>query len=95
VRTNLGAITAPFFIGAVMETLKNLIWIAMVIFAICGFVQTLLTLNPRVTALEGRVATNESKISAIEVKLDELIYQGHETSRDVKSIHRMMLEIHK
>lgn len=78
-----------------MEKLKNLIWIAMVIFAICGFVQTLLTLNPRMTALEGRVATNESKISAIEVKLDELIYQGHETSRDVKSIHRMMLEIHK
>ena len=70
-------------------------WIVMVIFAICGFVQTLLTLNPRVTALEGRVATNESKISAIEVKLDELIYQGHETSRDVKSIHRLMLEIHK
>ena len=91
----MGAITAPFLFGAVMETLKNLIWIAMVIFAICGFVQTLLTLNPRMTALEGRVATNESKISAIEVKLDELIYQGHETSRDVKSIHRMMLEIHK
>ena len=78
-----------------MERLKNAVWIVMVIFAICGFVQTLLTLNPRVTALEGRVATNESKISAIEVKLDELIYQGHETSRDVKSIHRLMLEIHK
>lgn len=78
-----------------MEKLKNFVWIVMVIFAICGFVQTLLTLNPRVTALEGRVATNESKISAIEVKLDELIYQGHETSRDVKSIHRLMLEIHK
>jgi low affinity Fe/Cu permease len=67
----------------------------MVIFAICGFVQTLLTLNPRVTALEGRVATSESKISAIEIKLDELIYQGHETSRDVKTIHRLMLEMHK
>lgn len=78
-----------------MEKLKNFVWIVMIIFAICGFVQTLLTLNPRVTALEGRVATNESKISAIEVKLDELIYQGHETSRDVKSIHRLMLEIHK
>ena len=78
-----------------MEKLKNLVWVAMIVFAICGFVQTLLTLNPRMTALEGRVATNESKISAIEVKLDELIYQGHETSRDVKSIHRMMLEIHK
>jgi hypothetical protein len=78
-----------------VEKLKNFVWIVMVIFAICGFVQTLLTLNPRVTALEGRVATNESKISAIEVKLDELIYQGHETSRDVKSIHRLMLEIHK
>jgi hypothetical protein len=78
-----------------VEKLKNFVWIVMIIFAICGFVQTLLTLNPRVTALEGRVATNESKISAIEVKLDELIYQGHETSRDVKSIHRLMLEIHK
>ena len=78
-----------------MERLKNAVWIAMVIFAICGFVQTLLTLNPRVTALEGRVAGNESKISAIEVKLDELIYQGHETSRDIKVIHKLMLEMHK
>ena len=67
----------------------------MVIFAICGFIQTLLTLNPRVTALEGRVAGNESKISAIEVKLDELIYQGHETSKDIKVIHKLMLEMHK
>lgn len=67
----------------------------MVVFAICGFVQTLLTLNPRVTALEGRVAGNESKISAIEVKLDELIYQGHETSKDIKVIHKLMLEMHK
>lgn len=78
-----------------MERIKNVVWIAMVIFAICGFVQTLLTLNPRVTALEGRVAGNESKISAIEVKLDELIYQGHETSRDIKVIHKLMLEMHK
>ena len=78
-----------------MEKLKNFVWIVMVVFAICGFIQTLLTLNPRVTALEGRVATSESKISAIEIKLDELIYQGHETSRDVKTIHRLMLEMHK
>ena len=78
-----------------MDKLKNIVWGAMVIFAICGFIQTLLTLNPRVTALEGRVAGNESKISAIEVKLDELIYQGHETSKDVKTIHRLMLEMHK
>lgn len=78
-----------------MEKLKNFVWLVMVVFAICGFVQTLLTLNPRVTALEGRVAGNESKISAIEVKLDELIYQGHETSKDVKTIHRLMLEMHK
>ena len=67
----------------------------MIVFSICGFVQTLLTLNPRVTALEGRVANNESKISAIEVKLDELIYQGHETSKDIKIIHKLMLEMHK
>ena len=78
-----------------MDKLKNIVWGAMVVFAICGFIQTLLTLNPRVTALEGRVAGNESKISAIEVKLDELIYQGHETSKDVKTIHRLMLEMHK
>ena len=78
-----------------IERLKNIIWLILVIFAVCGFIQSLLTLNPRVTALEGRVAGNESKISAIEVKLDELIYQGHETSKDVKSIHRLMLEMHK
>ena len=78
-----------------MEKIKNLVWLVMVVFAICGFVQTLLTLNPRVTALEGRVAGNESKISAIEVKLDELIYQGHETSKDIKVIHKLMLEMHK
>ena len=78
-----------------MDELKNLVWVIMVVFAICGFIQTLLTLNPRVTALEGRVAGNESKISAIEVKLDELIYQGHETSKDVKVIHKLMLEMHK
>lgn len=78
-----------------MERIKNFVWAVMVIFAICGFIQTLLTLNPRVTALEGRVAGNESKISAIEVKLDELIYQGHETSKDIKVIHKLMLEMHK
>ena len=78
-----------------MDKLKNIIWGAMVVFAVCGFVQTLLTLNPRVTNLEGRMAGCETKISAIEVKLDELIYQGHETSKDVKSIHRLMLEMHK
>lgn len=78
-----------------MEKIKNFVWVVMVIFAICGFIQTLLTLNPRVTALEGRVAGNESKISAIEVKLDELIYQGHETSKDIKVIHKLMLEMHK
>lgn len=78
-----------------MEKIKNFVWVLMVVFAICGFIQTLLTLNPRVTALEGRVAGTESKISAIEVKLDELIYQGHETSKDVKTIHRLMLEMHK
>lgn len=78
-----------------MEKVKNFVWGLMVIFAICGFIQTLLTLDPRVTALEGRVAGTESKISAIEVKLDELIYQSHETGRDVKSMHRLMLEMHK
>ena len=78
-----------------VETIKNFIWVLMIVFSVCGFVQTLLTLNPRVTALEGRVANSESKISAIEVKLDELIYQGHETSKDIKIIHKLMLEMHK
>ena len=93
---NLGSFTAPFFYWSCkVDKLKNIIWGAMVVFAVCGFVQTLLTLNPRVTDLEGRMAGCETKISAIEVKLDELIYQGHETSKDVKSIHRLMLEMHK
>ena len=78
-----------------MEKLKNFVWVVMAVFAVCGFVQTLLTLNPRVTSLEGRMAGCETKVSAIEVKLDELIYQTHETGKDVKNVHRLMLEMHR
>lgn len=79
----------------IVSKLKAWGWVFMIIFTIIGFVQMLLTLNPRVTDLETRVAKNENKISAIEVKLDTLIAQGSETHKDVKDIYHLILETHR
>lgn len=79
----------------IVGKLKAWGWVFMIIFTIIGFVQMLLTLNPRVTDLETRVAKNENKISAIEVKLDTLIAQGSETHKDVKDIYHLILETHR
>ena len=40
----------------VIEKAKAIGWIIFCIFSVCGFVQTLLTLNPRVTKLEERAS---------------------------------------
>lgn len=79
----------------IVSKLKAWGWVFMIIFTIIGFVQMLLTLNPRVTDLETRVAKNENKISAIEIKLDTLIAQGSETHKDVKDIYHLILDRHK
>lgn len=79
----------------VVERVKFLGTAIVVVFTICAFISTLLTLSPRVTSLEGRMVGCETKISAIEVKLDELIYQGHETGKDVKNIYQLIVKQHK
>ncbi|MBE6452988.1 MAG: hypothetical protein E7012_05830 [Alphaproteobacteria bacterium] len=78
-----------------IDRIKNLIWLLIITFSICGFIQILLTLNPRVTNLEERVAGCEHKVSAIEIKLDTLLAQSTETCKDVKDIYHLIMDRHK
>lgn len=75
-----------------VEKLKAFGWVLMIVFTVSGFIQMLLTLNPRITLLEERVSVTESKISSIEIKLDTLIVQSQETQKDVKDIYRCLIE---
>jgi hypothetical protein len=68
--------------------------ICAIIFTVCSFIQVLLTLNPRVTDLEGRVAQCEYRVSAIEIKLDAIIKTSAETNKDVKDLFHLILERH-
>ena len=61
-----------------------------VVFTICSFISVMLTINPRVTDLEKRMAENEQKISTIEGKLDILLLQSDEIRADVKTIYTIM-----
>lgn len=85
-----------------IEKLKNIAWLLMIVFTICAFIQTLLTLNPRVTKLEERVSTCdekytrvENRVSGIEIKLDTLLHQSEEAGRDIKDIYHLIMERHK
>lgn len=78
-----------------IDKLRPWVWLLVVMFSICGFIQVLLTLNPRVTYLESRVADCEYKVSAIEVKLDTLLAQSSETCKDVKDIYHLIMDRHK
>ena len=77
-----------------MQRLNKWWQIGAVVFTVCSFIQVLLTLNPRVTDLEGRMSQCESKVSAIEIKLDAIIKTSSETGKDVKDIYHMILERH-
>lgn len=70
--------------------LKLLGLVGTVIFTICSFISVMLTINPRVTDLEKRMAENEQKISTIEGKLDILLVQSDEIRADVKTIYTIM-----
>ena len=70
--------------------LKLLGLIGTVVFTICSFISVMLTINPRVTDLEKRMAENEQKISTIEGKLDILLLQSDEIRADVKTIYTIM-----
>lgn len=72
-------------------TLIKLIGIfGTVVFTICSFISVMLTINPRVTDLEKRMAESEQKISTIEGKLDILLLQSDEIRADVKTIYTIM-----
>lgn len=64
--------------------------IGTVVFTICSFISVMMTINPRVTNLEERMAASEQKISTIEGKLDILLLQSDEIRADVKTIYTIM-----
>ena len=64
--------------------------IGTVVFTICSFISVMMTINPRVTSLEKRMAESEQKISTIEGKLDILLLQSDEIRADVKTIYTIM-----
>lgn len=80
--------------SVVVERVKKWWSIVAVVFTVCSFIQILLTLNPRVTDLEGRMSQCEYKVSAIEIKLDAIIKTASETGKDVKDIYHIILERH-
>lgn len=79
-----------FNIRDTVAYLKLLGLVCTVIFTICSFISVMLTINPRVTDLEKRMAENEQKISTIEGKLDILLVQSDEIRADVKTIYTIM-----
>lgn len=85
-----------------IEKIKNLVWLAVVIFSVCGFVQTLLNLNPRISNLEGRIvgcedrtANVENRVSGIELKLDIVLARLEEQNKDIKDIYHLIMDRHK
>lgn len=74
-----------------VEKLKEFGWILMIVFTISGFVQMLLTFNPRITSLENRMTGMEKRVSTTEVKLDTILEQIKETQRDVKDIYMILV----
>jgi hypothetical protein len=77
-----------------IEKIKFFLWLLMGFFAICCFVQTLLTLNPRLTKVEERVSVCESRVSGIEIKLDTIVKQNTESAKDIKDIYHIIMERH-
>ena len=78
-----------------IEKAKSIVWVVMVIFSVCAFIQTLLTLNPRLTKVEERVGACESRVSGIEIKLDAILKQNSETGKDIKDIYHLIMERHR
>lgn len=77
-------------IRSILAYLKLIGMIGTVVFTICSFISVMMTINPRVTNLEERMAASEQKISTIEGKLDILLLQSDEIRADVKTIYTIM-----
>ena len=77
-------------IRKIVAYLKLIGMTGTVLFTICNFISVMMTINPRVTSLEERMAASEQKISTIEGKLDILLVQSDEIRADVKTIYTIM-----
>lgn len=77
-------------VRSILAYLKIIGMIGTVVFTICSFISVMMTINPRVTNLEERMAASEQKISTIEGKLDILLLQSDEIRADVKTIYTIM-----
>lgn len=77
-------------VRSILTYLKLVAMIGTVVFTICSFISVMMTINPRVTNLEERMAASEQKISTIEGKLDILLLQSDEIRADVKTIYTIM-----
>lgn len=78
-----------------IEKIKNIAWLIMVVFTVSAFIQSLVTMQPRVTRLEERANDCETRVSGIEIKLDALLHQSEETGKDIKDIYHLILDRHK
>lgn len=76
----------------IVETLKAWGWIIVTVFTIVGVIQSVLTLNPRVTALEERTAKYESKMNLIEYQLAELLKKTDKNSEKMDSLYNFLLK---
>ena len=77
-------------VKSIVAYLKLIGMVGTVLFTICSFISVMMTINPRVTNLEKRMAESEQKISTIEGKLDILLLQSDEIRADVKTIYTIM-----
>lgn len=78
----------------IIDNVKNIVWVCMGIFTVSAFIQTLLTLSPRLTKVEERIGLCESKVSGIEIKLDAILIQNKELMGDMKNVYHLILDKH-
>lgn len=83
---------AVFCMTKFVDTLKAWGWIAITIFTIVGVIQSVLTLNPRVTALEERTAKYETKMNLIEYQLAELLKKSDKSNEKIDHIYEILLK---
>lgn len=85
----------------IVSKIKAIGWIVFCVFSLCCFVQTLLTLSPRVTKLEERAGECdkryvdvEHRVSGIEIKLDEVLRLQTQGNKDIKDLYHIILDRH-
>lgn len=83
---------AVFCMTKFVDSLKAWGWIIVTVFTIVGVIQSVLTLNPRVTALEERTAKYESKMNLIEYQLSELLKKTDKNNEKIDHIYEILLK---